>query len=342
MKICSTPLMRANAIKHVRPKKIAVAFVGKGWLEHLGGVLPSEIVLSPTLGSNPFAIEELMTAVGEKNVHFLDNLHSKLYIGEDQAFLGSQNLSDNGFSQNGNNEIGVLLSHENSLKELNAIFEEYKKAAVNAYPTPERKKKQLQVLFEKWQSAACHKLTFEESEPSEPESIKNYTSQLNRIHVVWWIDVESGKLDPDTVKTAMPQLINHSEDELEDYFTQEYEMLEEDDIHPGDWILGWEATKKLMPSTRKCGEYNITWAYVHHVIPHGYTGTAYTKLAAQDPNLSNPPFPFELTPKTRKAIVAALQSGKFPQLLCTYSNPWKLKPADMVVKPFIDEVKLLV
>ena len=110
MTICSNAEQLRNALNKIKPTKIAVAYVGAGWenyilLEHL-----EEIIVSPTLGSNPFAIEEIMNKLGAEKVHFLDRLHSKLYLGKQSALLGSPNLSDNGFSDSGNLEAGVVFT----------------------------------------------------------------------------------------------------------------------------------------------------------------------------------------------------------------------------------------
>ena len=57
MKICINAVQNRNALKVIKPTKIAVAFVGTGWKKYVSPKNIKEIVLSPTFGS-PKAIED--------------------------------------------------------------------------------------------------------------------------------------------------------------------------------------------------------------------------------------------------------------------------------------------
>ena len=66
MKICSNAEQLKNALNEIKPTKIAVAYVGAGWKNYRLLEYLEEIIVSPTLGSNPFAIEEIMRKKGQR------------------------------------------------------------------------------------------------------------------------------------------------------------------------------------------------------------------------------------------------------------------------------------
>ena len=60
MFICTNPKELRDAIAAVQPDRIAVAFIGINWQEYVDISSIKEIIVSPTLGSNPRAIENIM------------------------------------------------------------------------------------------------------------------------------------------------------------------------------------------------------------------------------------------------------------------------------------------
>ena len=85
----------AKEVKSINPQYIAVGYIGKDWHRYIDIEFVKEIIVSPTIGSNPFAIESIVKEIGFENVYFLDELHAKLYIGSDRYAFGSFNLSAN-------------------------------------------------------------------------------------------------------------------------------------------------------------------------------------------------------------------------------------------------------
>ena len=309
MKICTTPQERRDALEIVKPKKIAVAYVGMGWDQYIDKSCLTEIILSPTLGSNPLAISEIVKVINWDNVHFLDRLHSKIYIGNDQVFLGSPNLSTNGFSDNGNHEIGVLLQTEASQKKCSSdIFDAYKAEAQKDYPDVESKRKKLKDLYRLWQKSI--ESGFSTSDDDSPNG-QSPDIDLIRIHVTPYIVGRKAKYNSDVIPGAIHQPICTK---LDDYFIEDFDFLPEDDIQEGDWILAWNIKQNGYPG-KNC---EIYWMYVHHVIPSGYiqpSGSPYTKLAGQAKSLRTPSEPFKLTDKKKDKIRAALNSSKFNAML---------------------------
>jgi hypothetical protein len=116
MQLLFTPKKIRESITKVRSSKIAVAYVGLGWDRYISRTDIKEIIVSPTLGTNPKAIEAIAALLGFDNVHFLENLHAKIYIGAHSAVIGSCNLSDNGLSDAGLIEAAVYLDTIDSVK----------------------------------------------------------------------------------------------------------------------------------------------------------------------------------------------------------------------------------
>ncbi|MCX7109838.1 MAG: phospholipase D family protein [Proteobacteria bacterium] len=333
MKIYSDAKQLREALKEIKPTRIAVAYVGAGWEKYISLKHLKEIIVSPTLGSNPFAIEEIMRKKGEENVHFLDRLHTKLYLGENSALLGSPNLSDNGFSDSGKFEAGVVISESSSLKKLNDIFQGYKNQAINDYPTQESKIKKLKQLVKLWKIAIWHGVNTACNDEKSP-SIGDYQlSQLNRIHIVWY---RPGKIayNKGVIAAVVPE---SNGIEPEAYFSGMLNFLEKDSINIGDWILYWHSREDGYP--RENG--SIDWMQVHHVIPQGVDDNPWTKLVCQSPKTKIRPIapPFTLDTRTKSLIRDALNLGEFPALLCLNGAVWRLAPADKVVPDFLSYIQ---
>jgi len=331
MKICSNATQLRNALKKIKPSKIAVAFVGSGWKKYISPANLKEIILSPTFGSNPKAIEEIMNMIGENNVYFLDNLHSKIYLGAESVLLGSSNLSNNGFSTSGLLEAGVVLSGQQNLQKCDAIFNDYKVKAKSHYPTTKSKKEKLEELTKKWKTSHWYGLNTEK-ESEKPPTIIDYVSNIDRIHIAG-IEVNPLVYNEEVINAVVPDTKGQV---LDDYFADAIECFEEDSIQSGDWILTWLQRKDGDPY--KNG--NVSWLHVHHVIPNGVKDTVYTKLLGQANDLLCPPLPFILDKPTKDLIREVLASGEFPELLyLDNGETWRFELADTVVPRFLEHLK---
>lgn len=141
----------AEYIKNCSPEYIAVAFVGADWREFIPDWKKiKSIVVSPTLGSNPKAIHEIVKELGWEKVEFLDNLHAKLYLGENSAISGSANLTKNGLSGNILHELCTVTHNPQHLKSFKIFFDHIRSKAKDSYPTVEQKKHKLDELFQVW------------------------------------------------------------------------------------------------------------------------------------------------------------------------------------------------
>ncbi|MGZ8173801.1 MULTISPECIES: phospholipase D family protein [Methylobacter] len=308
MTIYSTAEELRAALNKVNPSKIAVAFIGTGWEEFLLSDNLEEIVLSPTVGSNPYAIRQIIDQIGINKVHFLDKLHSKIYIGANSALLGSCNLSRNGFADNGNFEVSVIFAEKKDLKQLNEIFDGYRNKANDSYPDSESKEKQLEVLYRQWQvskESRTDSPLVNNGEDDVP-SISDWVPNNQRIHITGWSSDLT--FNEEVIRAALPDVGNP-----DDYFDDQLSLHEDDKIEEGDWILCYQCTKKDGSPHQKG---KIDWVYVHHVIANGgrcEDDDHFTKLVGQVNNkkLSPLPPPFVLDAPTKKLIRASLNLPQF-------------------------------
>lgn len=328
MKILTSKKEIREALAKVRPSAIAVAYVGLDWDSFVSLSNLREIVVSPTLGSNPKAIEKPMHKLGSENVYFLDELHSKIYLGASAALLGSCNLSTNGISEQGLYETAVVLVDEDARRQLAEQISQYKELARQRYPTPEAKLARLQRLKVDRDRAVCSGLV---PAGHESPSIQSYGSRLDRIHVCWYgsegMDYNEGK-----VRSALKI---SSDLDLDDYFSDTFAFHKNDDVRPGDWILGWRCNDDGMPRRRG----DVGWMYVHRVIPDGFDDRSYPKFVGQAKSKLLPAEPFVLDPPTKALIRETLGSGQFPALLSRDDSAWRLAPADAVTPAFIEALK---
>ncbi|MGI9276302.1 MAG: hypothetical protein ACR2PT_15855, partial [Endozoicomonas sp.] len=322
MKICSKPSEIRGAINRIRPEQIAVGFLGAGWQKYINSGHLKEVVVSTMLGSNPRAIEELMNFLGHENVYFLDNLHSKIYLGETSAFLGSANLSHNGLSDDGHMELGIEVTDDDAVKKVRSTFRSYKKQAKASYPTESSKKKKLEKMYGQWQRAISSGVNLEPKD-TDMTSIADYEpSLLDHIHTVWYTG-EGGKYNQGVIQEQVPEAL---EIPPEHYFSSSTHFLEGDDIQEGHWILLWRCNDDGLP--RRNGD--ISWIYVDKVVSNGVSGDGdYTKLAAQIRQSHRQSEPFLLNDVTKKAIRKVLKKERFASLRMNEDEAhcWSVEPA---------------
>ncbi|GAA0719213.1 phospholipase D family protein [Dokdonella soli] len=332
MKVLTRAKEIRNALHELQPSRIAVAYVGSGWEQYVSAERLKEIVVSPTLGSNPYAIEEMMRKdkLGHENVYFLDNLHSKIYLGARAALVGSCNLSNNGMGDGGLFEMATLLTDQEIRTQLAMQIERYKAAARTLYPTRQKKLARLRELKEQCDKAQWFGFV---SAGSKIPSVQQYESKLDRIHIVW-CGSHVDEYSQAHIRSAVPAIREVGPD---DYFSYTLQFLEEDDVRPHDWILCWRCNDDGSP--RKGGD--VSWFYVHHVVSNGFDTDDYPKLAGQaSPKfLKCPAPPFTLDPSTKALIRSTLGSCGFPELLSFDDSLWRLGPADAVTHAFIDALK---
>ena len=331
MKLLTKATAIRTAIRAVKPSRIAVAYVGAQWRDYVAPKDIEEIIVSPTLGSNPYAIRDLMKALGGDKVHFLDALHAKIYLGAKEAVVGSCNLSQNGLGDKGREEAAVQVTDALTLRALEKAFSGYKAMAQAQYRTPKAKEKALEDLTKKWHVAVMRDLVRDDR---QVPSLTDYAIGENghRIHVSYYYAGEP-TYNITAIQTAIPGMGN----KVDDYISDSLSCLEEDAIEEGYCILTWSAYRSTgLPRTQND---DMEWMYVHHVVSGGAKEGDETKLIIEAAPLKKPKEPFVLDSATKKAVRDVLATRAFPALHPYRDDRWEIAPADKVVPAFLTDVK---
>ncbi|CAG9165004.1 hypothetical protein LMG23992_00150 [Cupriavidus laharis] len=289
------------ALREVRPESIAVAYVGADWAQFIDSSMLREIVLSPTLGTNPTAVAEVAAHVGWENVHFLDNLHAKFYIGKESAAVGSFNLTANGLSAEGLEEAGFLVHERHTVDELHNVMESYKRQAMLAYSTVASKLARLSELRAMWDRAIKNRVIRADARDVDFGSYEFLAADEIYVCPLW------GSV------TYSEQIV--SESVIEDCIS----FLESDKVSPDRWILCWHTRRDGFPDER----HRPYWLHIDEIVPHGAVDTVYTKLAIQRTDRAPLPPPFDLTDAVVSALRSVLKSDRFPPLRGNV-DPWSL------------------
>lgn len=158
-----------QAIEKCKPKRVAVAYLGSDYRKFLDPKELDEIIISPTFGTNPLAVKDIAQEMGWGKIHFLNELHAKIYIGDEYAVVGSANLTQNGLSGDNLKEVAVLVDDESQIKQLNDIFHGFRICAEDQYKSDSSKQEKILSLDVIWNKAISRGLV-------ENISNKNYAS----------------------------------------------------------------------------------------------------------------------------------------------------------------------
>ena len=320
-----------KTLARIRPVSIAVAYVGKEWKTYLAKSRTlKEIVVSPTTGSNPKAIRQIIRRIGIDNVYFLDELHAKIYLGTKAALVGSCNLSDNGLSGHGLEEAAVFLEHQEDLMALGAIIARYKAMARQAYPRADDKTKRLKALQIEWDSKP-HNGRVVVRKRKVP-ALRDYpVNAPDRIHIAWSQPDDNVRYNLKVIRRQIPEAKGVP---IDKFFSDAMYFAEQDDFQSGDWILCWSCRDDGYP--RKNGD--VSWMFVHAVITNGVKDKKYPQLVGEIKGQSKPSEPFLLDASTKARIRECLCLPMFSALRSPDEEMWCLEPADAVVSKFLQRV----
>jgi len=270
-------------IRSISPSKIAVAYVGKDWAEFIDKNILKEIVVSPTIGSNPRAIAELVKQLGWDKVHFLDNLHAKIYVGPNSAAIGSANLSRNALGIGGLLEASVVTNDDALVSSLLALFNEYVESAGKLYLDTDAKKEKLKDL-RKRHNEQGHPPS--ENGGNMKRNFMDYDPELDDEFYVAWYSGGVTKYN-DAFASEIPDISTqefHKDDYVKEHFSPD------DEINVGYWILDWKTNESGRPSKSP----KPLWIYVHHVFPNACDDEGYESVAVENPKKYKPGPPFEI------------------------------------------------
>lgn len=316
--LCST-------LAKITPTHVAVAYLGYGWDEYLDVPALAEIVVSPTLGSFPYALDDLLDAAEQHGfaVYFQPDLHAKLFIGGDACLIGSANLSRNGFA-GGLREAGVYLAGTDSVKQARAVFESLKAGAVT-----DRKQQRAMVsdLVATWQRARRHGLLPNEDGDRPEGTILDWKQGVERVLMAWYDPGEKLVLNKAPVRQAVPEM---GDNNPQSYFKDSASLAEGDDVKAGDWLIMWPAKGDGSPDQR----YHPYWLRVDQLIPNGAdeSEAPYTQLAVTLPDshesIQPATPPFQLDQPMMRLIKRLLDQDDYASLRRSEGcDPWCFKDA---------------
>ena len=327
--LCGSKQIKDSIIKAC-PTKIAVAYIGKDFQKYINPEAIESIIISPTLGSNPVAIGKLREIIGWDKILFMDNLHAKLYIGENYAIVGSANLTNNALGVNGLVEVCVEISRnrENSaFSELTQIFKRLRDQVKDK--TPEEKRNMLQKLHIKWRSLI--QIVDDNGKTEEAQLFDKYTIEKNGIFYLVWYE---GSRE----KTNEAEYENLYGKGWESYIFDEIDIAGDDIkiITPNNWVLTWKK--------RKTDDYtyknpNPSWLYVHRIIKNASADENYPHALVNESNTMKPPVPFEIDEKFKEAFREVINRDKFTSYRTQSTPIWHTKNTINLFEPFINEVK---
>lgn len=281
----------AKAIHDCDPEYIAVAYIGKDWRKFIKEPNTLKcVIISPTLGTNPKAVSELVREIGWENVEFLDELHAKVYIGSESVISGSANLTSNGLSGNRLYELCTATKEPEQLIIYRKYFDSLKSKAISLYPTISAKKECLNELYRLWGKAVANKLAVSESSGTKFEEFELLSN--DHFYVSWYQTTEceySSDLDA-----------------VSDVIESDIHFLPADNIKKDKWVLMWQKTNTDTADKRV----NPTWLYIHDIFANGIKdqGYEYTTVAIERNDLNRPAEPFELTARVVTALKLAVEN----------------------------------
>lgn len=291
-KICES-VLRCN------PKWIAVAYLGLNWRKYVHDPKKIEkIIVSPTLGTNPRAVALMVDEIGWDKLLFLDELHAKVYLGKNEAVVGSANLTDNGLGEYGSEEVCASTTNENQLRKLHSYIDKLARKAVERYPRKSDKQNKLKKL-EKQTNAACVAGTIE----NYPKSVPNFEHfellSEDHFYVQWYQEAH----------------VKYSNDieSIRSIIDKDLHFHAEDNVETHKWILCWKITNEMRPHKSA----RLGWMYVHEVFENGVIDEdyEYTKVAIERNDMKVPHPPFELTSEVEDAFKSAVQEEKISPYL---------------------------
>lgn len=294
----------ANKLNQIKPTKIAVAFVGKDYSKFIDILSVENIIISPTIGSNPSAIGDIVSKIGWGKVHFINHLHSKIYIGDKFAVIGSANLSSNGLGADNLIEIGIAIPTNNKLYDK---FDELIELAKTLYVDQTSKRAALDKLHLKWRSLQRYSFTRDKCE-STAIQFKDYIPELHgTFKVAWWTELD--EYDLKSFQKYYTKNVITTGTDINCVIKDSISLAKNDDININEWVLVWRCNKDGSPDKKQ----NLRWLYVHDIVPGGskkYQEYPYVAVQKLD---QLPPIqpPFELDANFTKVFKDVIAENKY-------------------------------
>jgi hypothetical protein len=269
------------AMRRVRPKRIAVAYLGNGVLDLIPEVEDLEsVIIWPTVGTQPLAVKELAKRFGGDwdRIHFHSSLHAKMYLGADSAIVGSANWTEPGLRDLNREEVCLEVNDPLVLQELEDLYQKLVHQAKIDFSNTKAKTDRLIGL----------QVEIDYSLPSvagrTAVDLLDYANDGGTPFHIGWYD-EEGVLSESTSTIGAESI--KSTDGLTDINQIEYytPFGIGDSIELGDWIFVWPKAAVENGSTHKGDLLPYWWMKVDRIVKYGTTYKEYPHLAYMHPRL---------------------------------------------------------
>lgn len=310
-----------QAIISCRPERIAVAYVGADWRTYLPEPKSiNSIILSPTFGTNPDAVSELVHELGWERVLFLDELHAKVFLGARSAVVGSANLTTNGLSGHGLIEFAVGIEGEPELKAISKRMDSWESLANQKYRTTNSKKNKLSKLKDVWSAAIANGVDTRRNKQKKFESFELLSER--DFYVGWYGTPEDVEYSED-VKSVEGDIIN------------QLHYANKDKLEKNKWILVWKVNDDSTPDT----DVDPHWLFIHDIFEDGILNeSTYRKCVVQLGSKRVPPEPFKLSKEVIHAFWSVVEKPGVSEYLIQ-GNDFDLKESFKGVPKLIKGMK---
>jgi hypothetical protein len=338
MKLIHGDLIR-KSLSDVAPTKIAVAYIGADWKEFIDPDILGEIIVSPTLGSNPGAIREIVVKLGWDNVHFLTRLHSKIYIGETKAVLGSFNLSNNGLGAKTGDleEAGVIFDNVEFIEELSGLYDYYKKSAELSFCSTRDKEIALKLLEDAHNIAVSTQVITSGEIGVGKRNLNDFTPLCDDdFYITYWYTSDL-LLNDDVIHEVFPETISRK---IEQVFSDRitFSPIDSNQLKKGRWILYWKQTSKGYLDLRSAPK----WMLIDEIVENGGKNPGFELVVFERNAHDRLSPPFDLSRDVIRALKQTLCNNKFLPFTSRYASDdmvWSIKDTFPLFKDFVAEWK---
>lgn len=335
--LMTDPSELSRTLKSIKPTHVAVAYLGSAWQEYLTDLdALEEIVVSPTIGSYPWALSDLLDKAAEHefSVHFSESLHAKLFIGKSACMIGSPNLSNNGFG-GGLDEAAAFLEGSQNVKNAVRIFEGLKAGAVE---DRELQRKMIEQFKERWLRARKYNTLPKESGDQPETNLADWKQGEERIILTWYYPTGDLDFNTDAIQCEIPEYKQGSEN---DHFIDYLDFAAGDDIRLGDWLLCWAAKENGHPRRNK--DHPPVWMHVNKIIPNGSGDSEheYPLLAAtlKDNIQDGVTPPFVIDEVIERLVPDLLDSDEYEGLKLKDDHIWRVRDVEKENQRFMDHLQ---
>ena len=251
--------------------------------------------------------------MGIDRVHFLDELHAKVFIGQKFAMVGSANLSANAAETL--REVMVKISDVSSVVTLREWFADTVMRSTDRYPSAAKKEEKLAALQRLHNRAIRSGLMRHASPPDADSSLAKYLSQRVAsteplFPIQWWSEAgdDTEEFASDIAKRGLSPSQVHDKIDVTSGDASE-EVVD-------SWVLCWRLTKSGTVSGK------LDWLYVDGIASSGDDEFPRTIFMLNGKDRPLPPKPFELERPVRAAFKRTMNDKQWDEKRACDNAAW--------------------